>query len=341
MPGPATPPARRETSDGFEPQFGTNYLGHFALTAHLAAAAEEGANPRVVSVSSARRRAAGDQLRRFAGRARLQAGSGLQPAKARLHHVRPRTEPRSKAAGWGVESLAAHPGITRTDLLSNGAGRSSAAGMARRFLPFLFPACRARRPAHALCGNRPGCAGRRLLRSRQAGRDTRLSDRGETFPAGAGYRRGGPPLGDVPGTDRRCCSCRNVQAAEPVRGLTHARRRSEARRSSPPSLASRFLDKALGMRMMNWTKAAGLEARCTLAWPRKTRQTRSPRKAQLPARSWTSPGHKDIAHAELCTREAKPGSPCRALTVSRSVRQIHTEAARQEPHERRRIRRVG
>ena len=45
---------------------------------------------------------------------------------------------RSKAGGWGVESLAAHPGITRTDLIVNGAGRTSLNGRLRRFLPFLF-----------------------------------------------------------------------------------------------------------------------------------------------------------------------------------------------------------
>ena len=32
---------------------------------------------------------------------------------------------RSKASGWGVASIAAHPGVSRTDLIPNGAGQSS------------------------------------------------------------------------------------------------------------------------------------------------------------------------------------------------------------------------
>jgi NAD(P)-dependent dehydrogenase (short-subunit alcohol dehydrogenase family) len=45
---------------------------------------------------------------------------------------------RSSAAGWGIQSSAAHPGISRTDLLPNGAGAWSGPGMMRRFLWFLF-----------------------------------------------------------------------------------------------------------------------------------------------------------------------------------------------------------
>ena len=41
------------TADGFEVQFGTNHLGHFALTAHLAPALLRGDAPRVVTLSSA------------------------------------------------------------------------------------------------------------------------------------------------------------------------------------------------------------------------------------------------------------------------------------------------
>src|SRR5690349_9543183 len=42
-----TPPRRETTSDGFELQFGTNYLGHFALTAHLMPLLRKGTNARV------------------------------------------------------------------------------------------------------------------------------------------------------------------------------------------------------------------------------------------------------------------------------------------------------
>jgi len=45
---------------------------------------------------------------------------------------------RSKASGRGVESLGAHPGVTRTDLIPNGAARPSINGMAGRFQAFLF-----------------------------------------------------------------------------------------------------------------------------------------------------------------------------------------------------------
>ena len=45
---------------------------------------------------------------------------------------------RSEANGWGVTSLAAHPGISRTDLLPNGSGRWSFAGIMRTYMCFLF-----------------------------------------------------------------------------------------------------------------------------------------------------------------------------------------------------------
>src|SRR6185295_16511449 len=45
-------PPRRLTADGFELQFGTNHLGHFALTAHMIGSMQGRAGARVVNVSS-------------------------------------------------------------------------------------------------------------------------------------------------------------------------------------------------------------------------------------------------------------------------------------------------
>jgi NAD(P)-dependent dehydrogenase (short-subunit alcohol dehydrogenase family) len=44
---------RGRTANGFETQFGTNHLGHFALTARLAPALLKGVDPRVVTLTSA------------------------------------------------------------------------------------------------------------------------------------------------------------------------------------------------------------------------------------------------------------------------------------------------
>lgn len=41
-----------QTQDGFEMQFGTNHLGHFALTKHLMPLVEAGSNKRIVNLSS-------------------------------------------------------------------------------------------------------------------------------------------------------------------------------------------------------------------------------------------------------------------------------------------------
>ena len=50
--GVMNPPLRAETRDGFELQFGTNYLGHFALTLRLLSLLQKAESSRVVSLSS-------------------------------------------------------------------------------------------------------------------------------------------------------------------------------------------------------------------------------------------------------------------------------------------------
>ncbi len=133
-----TPPTRQVTTDGFELQFGTNYLGHFALTAQLLPLLRKGSKPRVVNLSSI---AARDGALRFDD---LQSERNYTPmvayAQSKLACLMFALElqRRSDAAGWGLQSIAAHPGVSRTDLLPNGAGERSAQAMARKYLWFLF-----------------------------------------------------------------------------------------------------------------------------------------------------------------------------------------------------------
>lgn len=133
-----TPPERKQTSDGFELQLGTNYLGHFALTAELLPLLTKGSSPRVVTVSSVAARSGAIDF------ADLDATRAYKPmpvyAQSKLANLMFAFElqRRSDTSGWGITSIAAHPGVSRTDLISNGAGRMSAAGFARTFLWFLF-----------------------------------------------------------------------------------------------------------------------------------------------------------------------------------------------------------
>ena len=136
--GVMVPPQRQLTADGFELQLGTNHLGHFALTGRLLPLLRRGAAPRVVTLSSIAARGGRIDL------ADLQAAQSYRPmpvysqSKLACLMFALELDRRSVAAGWGVASIAAHPGIARTDLLHNAPGRYSAMGLSRSLLWFLF-----------------------------------------------------------------------------------------------------------------------------------------------------------------------------------------------------------
>lgn len=138
--GVMTPPIRKTTDDGFELQFGTNYLGHFALTARLLPLLINGREPRVVTLSSIAARTANAAIN-FDD---LQAEHDYKPmpvysqSKLACLMFALELQRRSEKAGWGLSSIAAHPGISRTDLLHNAPGRRSAQGLLRSLLWFLF-----------------------------------------------------------------------------------------------------------------------------------------------------------------------------------------------------------
>jgi NAD(P)-dependent dehydrogenase (short-subunit alcohol dehydrogenase family) len=109
-------PPRRQTADGFELQFGTNHLGHFALTALLIGAMEGREDARVVTLSSGAHhfgRIAFDNLGgdRHYFRWRAYGQSKLANLLFALELDR-----RLRAAGSSTKSLAAHPGWAATNL---------------------------------------------------------------------------------------------------------------------------------------------------------------------------------------------------------------------------------
>ena len=136
--GVMVPPRRRMSADGFELQFATNHLGHFALTAGLLPLLRAARAPRVVTLSSI---AARDGVIDFED---LAAARDYHPmrvysrSKLACLMVALELQRRSDAAGWGIASIAAHPGVSRTDLRHNAPGRRSAIGVARSLLWFLF-----------------------------------------------------------------------------------------------------------------------------------------------------------------------------------------------------------
>ena len=133
--GVMTPPERDATADGFELQFGSNHLGHFALTGHLLPVLRAAGTARVVSLSSlaARRgRIHFDDLQFEKSYAPMQAYG--QSKLAVLMFAR-ELDRRSREAGWGIMSNAAHPGLTKTNLQISGPshGRSKPSLMERLY----------------------------------------------------------------------------------------------------------------------------------------------------------------------------------------------------------------
>lgn len=136
--GVMTPPERKTTTDGFELQFGTNYLGHFALTGHLLPLLRSGEKARVVNVASIAVRNGAIQFDNLQSERDYQPMTAYSQSKLANLMFSFELERRSEAGRWGFSSIGAHPGVSRTDLLPNGTGQTSVSSLARRWLWFMF-----------------------------------------------------------------------------------------------------------------------------------------------------------------------------------------------------------
>jgi NAD(P)-dependent dehydrogenase (short-subunit alcohol dehydrogenase family) len=118
--GVMQPPNRETTADGFELQFGSNHLGHFALTGHLLPLLRAASNPRVTSLSSLAARTGGINFDDLQWEKRYNPTRAYSQSKSANLMFALELDRRSRRAGWGIMSNAAHPGLTKTNLQLSG-----------------------------------------------------------------------------------------------------------------------------------------------------------------------------------------------------------------------------
>jgi NAD(P)-dependent dehydrogenase (short-subunit alcohol dehydrogenase family) len=110
----------RRTADGFEMQFGTNHLGHFALTGLLLPRLLSRPGARVVTVSSDLHRLGRIDFGNLAAeRSYRRWGAYAQSKLANLLFT-VELQRRAEAAGAALVAVAAHPGYASTNLQTAG-----------------------------------------------------------------------------------------------------------------------------------------------------------------------------------------------------------------------------
>lgn len=124
------------TEDGFEGQLATNYLGHFTLTALLLETLEKTKDSRIVMVSSLSHRRGEirfDDLHFKHGYKEFEAYAQSKLACLMFAY---QLDKKLRAKGYQIKALAAHPGITITELIDH--FNPIVKSMARVVAPLLF-----------------------------------------------------------------------------------------------------------------------------------------------------------------------------------------------------------
>lgn len=143
--GVMAPPEHIMTVDGFELQFESNFLSPFALTVRLLPLLLRAERPRVATMASGMANVGKmrfDDLQRTQGYSANLAYAQSKLADLIMSQQLARI---SAERGWGLRSVAAHPGFTRTNLQTAGASlgrdkpRKSAFKMAERVVPSQTP----------------------------------------------------------------------------------------------------------------------------------------------------------------------------------------------------------
>jgi len=118
-------PPYSKTKDGFELQFGTNHLGHFALTAHLLPLLMATPLSRVVTVSSIAARKAKINFKNLDGSHGYNPMTFYRQSKLANLLFAIELQHRLERAGSTTISVLCHPGISVTNLMSRGSGKET------------------------------------------------------------------------------------------------------------------------------------------------------------------------------------------------------------------------
>ncbi|MCW2796278.1 oxidoreductase [Nocardioides sp.] len=144
--GVMTPPKYRETEDGFELQYGTNHLGHVALTGLLLPALLATPAPRVVAVASLAHHGGNDSVLEGNPEATYKPEPCYGNSKLANILFARELQKRAAAAGSVLTATACHPGVSATELVQdpNGMGSNRFIRVAAPyFMPILFQSARA------------------------------------------------------------------------------------------------------------------------------------------------------------------------------------------------------
>jgi NAD(P)-dependent dehydrogenase (short-subunit alcohol dehydrogenase family) len=126
--------ARETTADGFERQFGTNHLGHFALTGLLIPALLAASAPRVVTVSSLAHRNGKIDFDNLQGEKKYVPWDAYNASKLANLMFALELERRARASASKLVSIPVHPGISRTAIFANGPGANDLKAIAVKIL---------------------------------------------------------------------------------------------------------------------------------------------------------------------------------------------------------------
>jgi len=132
--GLLAPPTREVTRDGFERQLGVNYLGHFLLTSRLLPLLRAAPAPRVVQLSSLAHRSGRIDFEDLNGERDYDPWRAYRQSKLAMLLFSRALQRHSDARGWGLVSVAAHPGLSRTALFEHGVRSRALVGSLFRLL---------------------------------------------------------------------------------------------------------------------------------------------------------------------------------------------------------------